>query len=45
MNITAVIRLNEPLYDKNIFNQHGITVYDLEYEDGTCPNNVNNWFI
>jgi cell division cycle 14 len=37
MGITGVIRLNEPLYDANVLRGEGIKVYDLEFQDGSCP--------
>lgn len=44
MNIKGIIRLNEPLYDENVFKNEGINVYDLEFTDGTCPNKVLSLF-
>ena len=40
LNIKAVIRLNEQLYDENVFRKEGINVYDLEFLDGSCPDDV-----
>jgi len=40
MKVNAVIRLNEPLYDENVFRNEGINVCDLEFTDGTCPDKV-----
>eukprot|EP00347_Sterkiella_histriomuscorum_P017625 403348622 len=37
MKVTAVIRLNEQLYDEGAFEKHGIKVYDMEFMDGSCP--------
>lgn len=37
MKVTAVVRLNNPQYDGNKFKQNGINHYDLEFEDGSCP--------
>jgi len=37
MKVTAVVRLNNPQYDGNKFKQAGINHYDLEFEDGSCP--------
>ena len=45
MNIKGIIRLNEPLYDQRIFNQAGIAVHDLEFLDGSCPDDVFDCFI
>mmetsp|Transcript_33158 Transcript_33158/g.83685 ORF Transcript_33158/g.83685 Transcript_33158/m.83685 type:complete len:496 (+) Transcript_33158:193-1680(+) len=35
--ITAVIRLNEPIYDANVFTQNGIQHHDLYFDDCTEP--------
>lgn len=40
MKITAVVRLNEPLYEEESFEREGIEVFDLEFEDGTNPSDV-----
>lgn len=40
MKIGGVIRLNEPLYNEESFLKEGINVYDLEFLDGSCPNDV-----
>lgn len=40
MKVKAVIRLNEPLYDENTFRDEGINVYDMEFLDGSCPDDV-----
>ena len=45
MKVKAVIRLNEPLYDENVFRNEGINVYDLEFTDGTCPDKVISIFL
>ena len=37
MKVTAVVRLNNPIYDGEKFKQAGINHYDLEYQDGSCP--------
>lgn len=36
-NIKRVIRLNEALYDEQVFRAAGIEVEDLEFPDGSCP--------
>lgn len=41
LKITAVIRLNNPLYKAEAFEKHGISVIDMEFEDGSCPPDVN----
>mmetsp|Transcript_10111 Transcript_10111/g.10070 ORF Transcript_10111/g.10070 Transcript_10111/m.10070 type:complete len:212 (+) Transcript_10111:424-1059(+) len=38
MKIKAIVRLNERLYDQSVFTKAGIKVYDLEFLDGSCPN-------
>ena len=37
LKVTGVVRLNNPIYDGNKFKQSGINHYDLEFEDGSCP--------
>lgn len=37
MKISAVIRLNDPLYKADLFETNGISVIDMEFEDGSCP--------
>jgi cell division cycle 14 len=37
LKVTAVVRLNNPLYDGKKFHKAGINHYSLEYEDGSCP--------
>lgn len=37
MKVTAVVRLNNPIYDGSKFKTAGINHYDLEFEDGSCP--------
>ena len=45
-NVTAVVRVCEPSYTKDNLIQEGITVYELEYDDGMSPSNelIDNWF-
>lgn len=40
MNITGIIRLNELLYDPEVFENEGIRVHNLEFLDGSCPPDV-----
>ena len=40
MGISSVIRLNESLYDEKVFRREGINVYNLEFSDGSCPDEV-----
>jgi protein-tyrosine phosphatase len=40
MQIKGIIRLNENLYDEYAFKAEGIDVFDLEFLDGSCPNEV-----
>lgn len=47
LRIKHIVRLNDSLYDEEIFSKAGITIHDLEFPDGTCPdmvifNRVNN---
>ena len=37
LGISAVIRLNTPNYDKNVFLNTGIEHYDMFFKDGTTP--------
>ena len=37
MGVTTVIRLNEPHYDREAFEAHGIRHVDLEFDDCTAP--------
>ncbi|KAK9457708.1 dual specificity protein phosphatase [Dipodascopsis uninucleata] len=36
-NVNVVVRLNSPLYDKRLFEDHGINHIDMIFDDGTCP--------
>ncbi len=45
LGVTAVIRLNDPLYDRNDFINHGINHYDLQFTDGEAPDYVYNFFL
>lgn len=40
MKVKGIIRLNEQMYDENAFRKHNINVYDLEFTDGSCPEDV-----
>ena len=35
--VTAVVRLNRPLYDGSRFSSAGFAVHELYFPDGTCP--------
>ena len=37
MNVSTVVRLNEPEYDGEEFEAHGIEMVELEFEDCTAP--------
>ncbi|KAJ6253284.1 cell division cycle 14 [Anaeramoeba flamelloides] len=37
MNVTCVIRLNQPIYNKKPFLKKGISHYDLHFTDGSVP--------
>jgi cell division cycle 14 len=39
-NITAVVRLNEKLYEDKHFENNGIRVYPMECRDGQAPNDL-----
>ena len=39
-NITAVVRLNEKLYNDVNFENKGFRVYPMEFVDGTCPSDT-----
>lgn len=45
MNVRAIIRLNEPLYKEQVFRREGISVYDLEFLDGSCPSEVSEELV
>lgn len=36
--VRSIVRLNEPLYDKRGFTSLGIELHDVQYPDGSCPN-------
>lgn len=40
MGVKSVVRLNEPLYDERVMRRKGINVFNLEYMDGSCPEDV-----
>lgn len=40
MRVGGIIRLNELLYEDAVFRREGINVYDLEFTDGSCPDDV-----
>ena len=37
LNVTGVIRLNDKLYDASSFQRHQIQVHEMEFPDGSCP--------
>lgn len=37
LKVTGVVRLNNPIYERNKFIQAGFNHYDLEFDDGSCP--------
>lgn len=42
MKIKAIVRLNERLYDETPFIKADIKVYELEFQDGSSPEDVHN---
>ena len=38
LNVKGIIRLNDKLYDAGKFSRHGIKVHEMEFPDGSCPN-------
>ena len=36
--IKHVIRLNDSLYNEEVFTSAGIQIHNLEFPDGSCPN-------
>ena len=36
IGIEGIVRLNELLYNEQVFEREGIRVFDLEYPDGSC---------
>ena len=39
LGVKAVIRLNEGIYNKQVFERAGIQVFEMEFPDGSCPDN------
>ena len=37
MNVKGIIRLNDRLYDAGSFTRHSIQVHEMEFPDGSCP--------
>ena len=35
-----MVRLNEQMYDEKVFVKQGIKMYDVEFLDGSCPEDV-----
>ena len=46
LNVSAVVRLNEPHYDAEVFRQAGFNHYDIYYDDCSTPDEgvLNKWF-
>ena len=45
MKVKGVIRLNEQLYEESVFRRIGINVYNMEFLDGSCPEDVSFYQI
>ena len=46
MNVKGIIRLNDKLYDASVYKRHAIKVHEMEFPDGTCPeDNIIREFI
>ena len=40
LNVRGIIRLNGKLYDASGFAQHQINVHEMEFPDGSCPDDT-----
>ena len=40
LNVRAIVRLNEEMYKAAEFENDGVKVYELEFPDGSCPNDA-----
>lgn len=40
LNVRAIVRLNEEMYRAEEFENDGVKVYELEFPDGSCPNDA-----
>lgn len=38
--VTAIVRLNEKLYNDENFTSKGFRIYPMEFADGTTPSNI-----
>ena len=46
MNVKGIIRLNDKLYDASVYKRYSIKVHEMEFPDGTCPeDNIIREFI
>lgn len=43
--VKGIIRLNEKMYNEEIFDKEGIKVYNQEFLDGSCPSDVNTLLL
>ena len=43
--VNVVVRLNKPTYDGDKFINNGIKLVEMFFEDGTCPTDVNRYYI
>ena len=40
LNVKGVIRLNDKLYDASQFEKNGVSVHEMEFPDGSCPDDT-----
>ena len=38
LNVKGILRLNGKLYEAGSFTRHSIKVHEMEFPDGSCPN-------
>ena len=37
LNVKGIVRLNNKLYNAGSFSRHSIKVHEMEFPDGSCP--------